>query len=263
MLIFCAVGTELLFNAAIKLMRDFTLSRYLDLLYVLKAKGYAIHPDAGPHDPEQRSVILRHDIDAMPSKALAMARVENREGVRSSWFFKTSPDTFLPQVIRQIASMGHRIGYHYEDLVRNHGNYEKAISGFERNLEALRMVFPVTTICADGDPLSKYSNLWLWDKYDYKRYGITHESYLDINYDVHAYYTDTARRWNGYQFNVWDHVKSTTQWPRYHSTADIIRAVEEGTFPLKSAMNFHPQRWNDNLYDWTKRTCVAECEKCG
>jgi hypothetical protein len=35
-------------------------------------------------------------------------------------------------------------------------------------------------------------------------------------------------------------------------TFDIIRALDNGAFPPKAAINIHPQRWNDNPYDWTK-----------
>jgi hypothetical protein len=101
-------------------------------------------------------------------RALAMARDENESGVGSSYFFKTRPDVFVPAIVQQIAALNHEIGYHYEDLVRNNGNYSKAISDFERNLDSLRSLFPVTKICADGNPLSKYNNLWLWDKYDFQ-----------------------------------------------------------------------------------------------
>jgi hypothetical protein len=199
-----------------------------------------------------KSIILRHDIDAMPLNALSLATVEYKAGVRSSFFFKTQPGILNQQVIRQISSLDHEIGYHYEDRARNHGNYANAISDFERNLDALRKIFPVTLICADGDPLSKYNNLWLWEKYDYKRFGISHEMYLDIDYNDYAYFTDTGRCWNGDRFNVWDHVKTNKQWPHYHSTSDIIHALENDTFPVKSAINIHPQRWNDNVYGWTK-----------
>ena len=233
-------------------MRDFTLRLYHDLLIILKLKGYIIQPNINLDNQLQKTIILRHDIDAMPSKALEMAKIENKIDVRSSFFFKTRPDILIPRMIRQIASFNHEIGYHYEDLVRNNGNYEKAISDFEHNLDSLRKVFPVTTICADGEPLSKYSNLWLWEKYDYKRYGIDCEMYLDIDYNKNAYFTDTGRSWNGDKYNVWDRVKSNKHWPLYHSTFDIIRAIEKETFPMKAAVNVHPQRWNDNLYEWTK-----------
>lgn len=233
-------------------MKDFTLSLYRQLIDLLKTKEYSIRPNSIPPDPNQKSVILRHDIDAQPSKALSMAILENRADIRSSFFFKIRPEIFIPSLVQQIASLGHDIGYHYEDLVINHGNYAKAISDFERNLDALRKVVPVTTICADGNPLSKYSNLWLWEKYDYTRFGITCEMYLDIDYNEYAYYTDTGRIWDGDKYNVWDHVKTSKNWPVYHDTAKIIRAIENDTFPRRVAINVHPQRWNDHLFDWTK-----------
>ncbi len=39
---------------------------------------------------------------------------------------------------------------------------------------------------------------------------------------------------------------------RFHSTFDIIEGVEEGVFPERVMMTFHPQRWTDNPVEWTK-----------
>ena len=233
-------------------MRDFTLALYQELLAKWKSKGYLVQPNTGTNHSLQKTIVLRHDIDAMPENALAMARVENEAGVSTSYFLKTRPDILIPGIVEEIASLKHTIGYHYEDLVRNHGNYARAISDFEKNLDAIRRLYPVTTICADGSPISKYNNLWLWEKYDYKHYGIDCEMYLDINYNEHAYFTDTGRCWDGDKYNVWDHVKTKKHFPHYHSTTDIILAVENETFPSKAAVNIHPQRWNDDLYEWTK-----------
>jgi hypothetical protein len=233
-------------------MRDFTLPCYSSLLSALSAAAYKITPLPSGISAEPRSLILRHDIDARPARALAMARLEHAAGISSAYFFKTRPPVFVPSLIKEIAALGHVVGYHYEDLVRHHGNGERAIAGFAQNLERLRQVVPVTAICADGNPLSRYSNLWLWEKYDYRQFGITHEMYLDIDYDHYAYYTDTGRRWNGDRYNVWDHVKSTRSWPQYRSTGDIIRAVETKEFPAHAALSVHPQRWNDNPVAWAR-----------
>ena len=40
--------------------------------------------------------------------------------------------------------------------------------------------------------------------------------------------------------------------PRFHSTFDIIEAVEGGRFPEGVMMTFHPQRWTDNPVEWGK-----------
>jgi len=39
---------------------------------------------------------------------------------------------------------------------------------------------------------------------------------------------------------------------RYRRTDDIIRAVQEGSFPEKAMLNFHPQRWSDKVPPWLK-----------
>ena len=41
-------------------------------------------------------------------------------------------------------------------------------------------------------------------------------------------------------------------WPRFHSTFDIIEAVEGGRFPERVMMTFHPQRWTDSPVEWTR-----------
>jgi hypothetical protein len=233
-------------------MRDFTLSIYEALLKAAIRQGYMIIPNLLEGIQSEKKIILRHDVDAYASRSVLMAGVESSLNVKASYFFKIHPSIFKPELALRIFSQGHSIGYHYEDLSRNHGNFEKAISDFERNLDAMRKVVPVNTICADGNPMSKYNNLWLWEKFDYKRFGISCEMYLDINYEVYAYYTDTGRNWHGNNYNVWDHVQSHKKWPVYKSTSEIIEAIQNGTFPSWIEFNIHPQRWNDHPLDWTQ-----------
>jgi len=110
-----------------------------------------------------------------------------------------------------------------------------------------------------GSPMSKYDNRDLWKKYDYKKLGIFAEPYFDINFNELYYITDTGRRWDGHLYNVRD--KATKENPitnpeflnkNYKHTSDIIKAVNEGSFPKQAMLNFHPQRWNDALAPWVK-----------
>ncbi len=50
------------------------------------------------------------------------------------------------------------------------------------------------------------------------------------------------------------------KWPRFHSTFDIIRAVEAGEFPDKAMMTVHPQRWTNNPLAWTKELVWQNCK---
>lgn len=125
------------------------------------------------------------------------------------------------------------------------------------NLEKFQKIYPVKTICMHGSPLSKWDNRDLWKKYNYRDYGIIAEPYFDIDFDDVFYLTDTGRCWNGDLFSFRDKVEAQSsrlkapRWPSYHSTFDIIRAVEAGTFPDKM-INTHPQRWKDKPLPWAK-----------
>ena len=115
---------------------DFTLKKYAKLLRTLIDAKYAFltFEDYCMGKTEGKIVIIRHDIDRNPEQALAFAQLENKLGVKSTYYFLTSKQIFIPAIITQISKLGHEIGYHYRDLVNAKGNYEKAIESFQCNL---------------------------------------------------------------------------------------------------------------------------------
>jgi hypothetical protein len=171
--------------------------------------------------------------------------------VKGVYYFRTVPQSFDERIIRHIADLGHEIGYHYECLTTCKGNLALAIQDFEKNLTALRRLAPVSTICMHGSPLSKYDSKDLWKTYSYRDFGIIGEPYFDIDFNKVAYLTDTGRRWDGEKVSVRDKV-STTFTHSFKTTDDIINAAKEQALPDQIMFTFHPQRWNDNPYFWTK-----------
>ena len=96
---------------------DFTLSTYCTLLETLKAAGYAFQPYAEYlADPAEKVVILRHDVDKRPGNSLVTAQIEHELGIRGTYYFRILPCSFNPEIIKEIYSLGHEIGYHYEDI---------------------------------------------------------------------------------------------------------------------------------------------------
>ena len=79
-----------------------------------------------------------------------------------------------------------------------------AIKRFSENLEKLRKIAPVRTICMHGSPMSRWDSRLLWKYYDYRDFGITGEPYFDVDFDKVFYLTDTGRRWDGDSFNIRD-----------------------------------------------------------
>ena len=98
-------------------MKDFSFQAYKHLIQNLKNSGFCFFDhELQNTDSFQNGVIIRHDVDRKPLKALKMAEIEKDLGVKSIYFFRTTADVFKPEIMKRIAAMGHEIGYHYESL---------------------------------------------------------------------------------------------------------------------------------------------------
>jgi len=66
--------------------------------------------------PSERVILLRHDVDARKEHSLRFARIQHERGISGTYYFRLVPESFDRGVIREIAEMGHEIGYHYETM---------------------------------------------------------------------------------------------------------------------------------------------------
>lgn len=273
---------------------DFTFNRYVILLETLRQQGFSFIPFCDYLTTQAESgIILRHDVDRLPENSLRFAEIEWERGIKGSYFFRIVPESFNERIIGRIADLGHEIGYHYEDFtIAASGNRqrddiekklaEKAILHFERNLQKMRNLAEVKTICMHGSPLSRWDSRQLWKYYNYQDFGIVGEPYFDLNCDRFLYLTDTGRRWDGdkvvirdkaqvlpqnntpnTKFREWkvkpkrgslmrmttEGVELQTQ-NKYKSTLCIIEALITDFFPKAAMMTFHPQRWSATILPW-------------
>ncbi len=229
---------------------DFTVKKYTELLRSLIDQGYMFQTfEDFIKEPAQRSVVLRHDVDLLPFNSLTFARIQAKHGVKGTYYFRAVPESWDEAVIKEIRDLGHEIGYHYECLTTCNGNIELGIKDFIANLNALRELAPVTTICMHGSPMSKYDSKDLWKTYSYQDYEIIAEPYFDVDFEKVFYITDTGRRWDGHKVSVRDKVKTSMK-RTFHTTDQIIEA--SSTLPDQIMFTFHPQRWNDDKRLWAK-----------
>lgn len=237
-------------------MLDFTLYKYKYLLEVIKKYKYSFQTySTFIKKPENKVIILRHDVDLRPGNSLTFARIQNEMGIKGSYYFRAVPDSWDEKIIKEIASLGHEIGYHYENLTTCNGDITKAIDDFKINLERLRKLVPVETICMHGSPRSKFDSKDLWKKYNYRDFGIIGEPYFDTDFSEVLYLTDTGRRWDGDKVSVRDRVEMKNDIFKvlsFHFTDDIIQAAKKGVLPDKIMFTFHPQRWTDKSLPWGK-----------
>ncbi len=251
---------------------DFSLFKYNILLEQLLDYRYTFERFQDILMEQNFLIILRHDVDRKPQNSLATAIIENRLGIQGTYYFRMVPESFNVDTIKQLADLGHEVGYHYETMdsaseklkVKSEKLSERrkeelidvAYNQFCENLEEFRKIYPVKTICMHGSPKSAFDNRDIWKKYDYKQLGIFGEPYFDIDFNKFFYLTDTGRCWNGYKYSVRDKMPQQEQWIKqglvFRTTNDIIKATKENKLPNQIMITVHPQRWTNNYFEWTK-----------
>ena len=270
---------------------DFNITIYKSLLYSLQNQDYRFHTflsslsflnrntnlkrdiegtnmsflknkEKHTSEVENKHIILRHDVDLLPKNSLKFAIIQSKLGIKGTYYFRSVPESWNENIIKEIKTLGHEVGYHYENMDTCNGDIDKAWDDFRYHLDKLRKLVEVKTICMHGSPRSKFDNKEIWNKYDYRSFEIIGEPYYDINFDEMFYLTDTGRRWDGWKTSVRDKVTQQGLWVKqgltFHSTQDIIEAVAAGKtssgvdVPSKIMFTVHPQRWSDDKLLWLK-----------
>lgn len=247
---------------------DFTISTYKRLLKTLLDSGYKFVPfkELLLSPQSGKVIVLRHDVDIYPQNSLLFAKIQRLLNVKGTYNFRSVPESWDERIIKEIHHLGHEIGYHYESLTTCKGDITRAIKDFENNLDKLRGLVPVETICMHGSPRSPYDSRDIWKKYDYRNFGILGEPYFDVDFNKVFYLTDTGRRWNGNKVSVRDKVNpqnTTFRELNLKHTKDIMKLADENKLPEQVMFTFHPQRWTNHFFPWMKELIWQNTKNIG
>ena len=149
--------------------------------------------------------MIKHDVEKSPKKALAIAKIENKYCLSSTFYFQAYllNDKNI-KILKKIQSLGHIVSYHHDVMDQTKGNLCKAISIFDKNKKWLNdRGFEFCTICQHGNPLLErkgyYSNR------DFFRSKEVQELYPDlidvmVNFpericEDYLYVSDAGRKW--------------------------------------------------------------------
>lgn len=99
---------------------EFTHDAYRNLILKSLKNGYNLtfYQDIDKFD---KAIILRHDIDFSPRKALDIAKIEHQLGVKSTYFVLLSTEFYnvfsaqTGEIMDKILGMGHKIGLHFDE----------------------------------------------------------------------------------------------------------------------------------------------------
>lgn len=231
-------------------MRDFTLKSYRTLIEAFQHAGYQFQTfeEMLTTLAEGKAVVMRHDVDELAGNALKMARLEHELGVRATYYFRVVKQSNVPEVIEEIARLGHEIGYHYEDLVLAEGDEQKAIELFEEHLAYFRKYYPVRTISMHGSSSSKIDNRLLWKNRQLADYGLIGEPYLSLDFHKVFYMTDTGFAWDGGKYATRDVVESGFDL-KFHATYQVVACIQQGNYPAQAMILAHTL-WTDSWFQW-------------
>lgn len=228
--------------------RDFTLQSYESIcrtIVDLKINAVPFH-NYFENEIAEPLVILRHDVDRFPKMALQMALLENKYGLRSTYYFRNIKSIFKPDIIKRISELGHEIGYHYESLAQSNGNMTKALEIFKDSLNEMRKVCLVSTICMHGSSFSKWDNRDLWKEYDFEDFGVIGEPYLSIDYNKVTYISDSGGSWRDRGQRVRDKLPQMLE---VDSTEELLRKMKHDNIKQLIILT-HPDRWHSNIIYW-------------
>jgi hypothetical protein len=98
---------------------DFTETNYRKLLSLAQTRFNFISYDQAFEDKKSNVVIWRHDVDFSIHRALALAKIENELGIKSTFFIHLGSTCYncfedeIKEIIGKIILLGHSIGLHF------------------------------------------------------------------------------------------------------------------------------------------------------
>ncbi len=241
---------------------DFTLNKYIKLCKSITSSKYIAVPLSEylkePKYTDHHIIIMRHDIDQNCRYALDLARVEHEYNIKASYYFRITKATYIADILDEIASYGHEIGYHYETVDKCKGNVEMAKSLFKKELTSFRSRYEIKTVCAHGNPLTKFDNKDIWKNLNFQDFGLLGEAFLSLDYSRFAYFSDSGRTWlnnRSQKMPGKDSVETAFKEIQPKSTNDVIKIIGEGKLPNICILT-HPERWNKDLTAFTRRYLI-------
>jgi hypothetical protein len=237
--------------------KDFSLKIYRDLIAEIKRTGFKVFTLKEYWRKKQDTpafIILRHDVDRRPENALRMALIESSFGIHSTYYFRITKNVFNKAIIREIAGLGHEIGYHYEVMDKAHGDIRLAERIFDLELTKLRMLADVWTVCMHGNPLSPWDNRDFWIHFSLSQFNLLGEAYNSMDDPNLFYATDTGRGWNRAKYNLKDTFSdsSISLLPPLSTTWQLIDLIRTKRYP-KIYLQTHPNRWSWWWLQWYRQ----------
>jgi len=183
---------------------DFSFGHYRKTLALAKERGY-IFSDFQTFDEErseERVILLRHDIDHSPLKAVEFAKIEYDLEIKATYFVRLHSNYYNPYsfkvytALKNILELGHEIGLHYENIdfaaVTNKDPGE--IIRKDKKILEIILEKNIDGIAAHRD-FNQVSNLDFWNTHELNDFRFEYEAYEERFLRDNLYVSDSLGMW--------------------------------------------------------------------
>lgn len=134
----------------------FTLKKWDVFCAHLKETNWVSQPACTVNAQTGKYLVLKHDVEADVLRAFEIAEIEHKYGHRGSYYVQSYLLGSLENIklLQKIQQMGHEVSYHYDVLDSCKGDFNAAISEFEKNCGIFESAgLRLKTICQHGNPV--------------------------------------------------------------------------------------------------------------
>lgn len=227
---------------------DFSIKKYKKFVEFLKEFNIPVYGLLDWHKKQPDfGVLLEHHVDKRSKNSLKIAEIENRLTICSTFFYRSSKNSFKPEIVSEVSKLGHEIGYHYNDYAQNKGNIQLTKQVFAANLKKFRKISKIASVAMYGKPHGKFDSRKMWEHFWLNDFDLKVEAYMGIDYSDIYYFADTGRTWSCVGNNVNDKVVSN-RIADIKTTDDLIAFIKNNR-DKKIAVVTHPKRWSDGILE--------------
>ena len=248
----------------------FEYKRWDDFCKKLHDAGLISIPACEVRYNSAKYIVLKHDVETDVSRAIELARIEQKYGHRGSYYIQAylMKDKNNVALLKQMQQMGHEISYHYDVMDSQKGDIDKAIIEFEENKKLFeKNGFHIVTVCQHGNPVVE--RVGYTSNRDFFRSDKVQKMYpniADIMVDYkskyqtdYAYYSDAGRRFSAiYDPINNDRVKSDDKNIKYEDLNEVFDAIKNADHVILST---HPHRWCKSVAEYTMKNGVFKAVK--
>jgi len=220
--------------------------------------------------PDKPFLVLKHDVETNPSKALRLAQIENNYLHKGSYYVQVYllHSSKNIDILKQIQELGHEVSYHHDVMDSNKGDIYKAAEEFQRNIELFENNgFLVQTVCQHGNPIIErdgYSS----NRDFFRNAKVTkmyeHISEIMVNfkskiYEDYKYISDVGYGWKIiFDPENNDVVNSEEKDIALENLDKVLDVIKNRKSVIVST---HPHRWHSNVVSAQAKEIVFKSVK--